>query len=195
MDKFKACCGSFCGCFGNVLRTKACLYALMLICFFWATFDLVLSSMSVNQVYDRDPSNFGGVSYDHSAKDICAGKSLPTPAEVPNPLEYTIKDKNTGKINLKIFCTWPIGPNSSRFCCAICTMIMFIAVGAWACNVPYPKYTKFFHVILFLAADCWWWAVMVTDATLLIQSNNLCKKLLDEKGLNALGEASVRPFH
>jgi hypothetical protein len=194
MDKFKACCGSCCGCFGNVMRTKACLYALMFICFFWAAFDLVLSSMSVvNQVYDRDPNWSGYTAFDCSVKDFCAGKCLLTSAQVPNPLEYSISDKN-GKISLKVFCTWPIGPNSSRFCCAICTMIMFVAVGVWACRTPYPKYTKIFHVILFLAADVWWWAVMVTDATLVIQSNNACKSLQSNALLTPYGEASVRLF-
>jgi hypothetical protein len=210
MDKCKACCGSFCGClaaccscFASVLRTKPCLYALMFFCFSWAVFDLVLSSMSVKEVYDLNVTKtILNIPQDCSAKDACAGACLIPAAtfDIPKPLDFTISNKN-GTVYLKFFCTWPIGPNSNRFCCACCCIVMFIAIGVWVCRTEFPKYTNFIHVPMFAAATCWWWAVMVLDATLVIRSNTSCKNLQTTLLFNPyapdplLLDGSVRLFH
>jgi hypothetical protein len=194
MDKVSACCGSFCGCFGNVLRKKTTLYVLMFLCLFWATFDLVLSSMSVNQVYDRDPKRATTDIKDCNPKDVCAGQSTCGLAfiDVSNPFEFSVADKSGNQI-LKMLCTWPIGPNASRFCCAISCIVMFFGIAVWVFRTPYPRFTKFFHVLLFLAADCWWWAVMITDATLVIKANDSCKTI--SKRLSSdVAVGSVRDF-
>jgi hypothetical protein len=174
MDKCTSCCGSFCGCFAKTLRLKASLYVLMFLCLFWAVFNLTLSSITVKPVFEGPLSEvqpFLGC----SANDVCSGKPLCS-VIFNNPFEFVMTDKS-GKLYLRIFCTWYIGPNASRFCCSICCIIMFIMVGIWAIRTPYPKYSKIFHVIPFIAADVWWWAIMVTDATQLIQSNDNCKTL------------------
>jgi hypothetical protein len=74
---------------------------------------------------------------------------------------------------------------------------MFFGIGVWVFRTPYPRYTKIFHVLLFLAADCWWWAVMITDATLIIKANDSCK-VIQKRLTNDVAIASVRPcsvFH
>jgi hypothetical protein len=190
MDKISACCGSFCGCFGNVLRKKTTLYLLMFLCLFWATFDLVLSSMSINQVYDRDPKRATVDVKECSPKDACAGECGLAFVDVSNPFEFYVADKG-GNQFLKMLCTWPIGPNASRFCCAISCIIMFFSIGVWVCRTPYPRYSKIFHVLLFIAADCWWWAVMVTDATLVIKANDSCK-IIQKRLTNDATVANVR---
>jgi hypothetical protein len=195
MDSVKACCGSFCGCFGNVLRKKASLYVLMFLCLFWAAFDLVLSAMSVNQVYDRDSKRATPDIKDCNPKDACAGNSCGNALAFPdvaNPFEFYVSDKSGNQI-LKMTCTWPIGPNASRFCCAISCIVMFFCIGIWVWRTPYPRYTKYFHVLLFLAADCWWWAVMVTDATLIIKANDACK-IVQKRLTNDVTVGSVRVF-
>jgi hypothetical protein len=147
MDKIKSCCGSFCGCMFSGLRTKAALYSLMAICLFWATFDLVLSSMTVKLVYSYDPAvdaaRFNSALSKCSASDVCGGNcAVLQTSTVPNPFEFTVYDSTGKDVLLNAFCTWPIGPNSSRFCCAICSIIMFVAVGIWVFRTPYPKYSK-----------------------------------------------------
>jgi hypothetical protein len=192
MDKLKSCCGSFCGCFGNVLRTKASLYTLMFLCLFWATFNLVLSSMTINPVVTPETFITGC-----TTKDFCDNKCLggrpsgPNAPIIPNPVEFIGSNRNGDQI-WKIQCSWLIGPNASRFCCAISSIIMFIVVGVWVFRTPYPQYSKFFHVIPFIAADAWWWAVMVTDATEIIKSNDQCKALLPIFLSAAVPNLSVR---
>ena len=143
MDKVKSCCGSLCGCLCSTLRTKVALYALMAICLFWATFDLVLSSMTVKPVYSLDTAA-SSPSSDYSkcsATDVCSGSCIALgSAGVPNPFEFTLYKSDSNAVLLTAFCTWPIGPNSSRFSCAICSIIMFGAVGVWVLRTPYPKY-------------------------------------------------------
>jgi hypothetical protein len=174
MDKCTSCCGSFCGCFAKALRLKASLYVLMFLCLFWAAFNLTLSSITVIPVFEG-PESKAQQYVGCSANDVCSGKPE---CSVPfnNPFEFVKTDKS-GKTLLRIFCTWYMGPNASRFCCSICCIIMFIMVGIWAIRTPYPKYSKIFHVIPFIAADVWWWAIMVTDATQLISSKDGCTTL------------------
>lgn len=137
--------------------------------------------MSLFQVYDRDPirgAGFPDCSVNDACNSNCGGLVNRRTAQVnvPNPLEITVGD-NRGNIALRMLCTWPIGPNASRFSCAISCIIMFICVFIWAYRTMYPQYSKIYHVIPFLAADAWWWAVMITDATEIIKSNASCQEL------------------
>lgn len=204
MDKLKSCCGSFCGCMGkacecfaDVLRKKPSLYVLMFLCLFWATFNIVLSSMSLFQVYDRNPirgAGFPDCSVNDACNSNCGGLVNRRTAQVnvPNPLEITVGD-NRGNIALRMLCTWPIGPNASRFSCAISCIIMFICVFIWAYRTIYPQYSKIYHVIPFLAADAWWWAVMITDATEIIKSNASCQELQVRATITGAWAINVRP--
>lgn len=206
MEQLKSCCGSFCGCLGkacgcfaDVLRKKQSLYVMMFLCLFWATFNLVLSSMTVFQVYNRDSirgAGFPDCTAENACNSNCGGVVNRRTALVnlPNPLEITVVD-NRGNIALEMFCTWPIGPNASRFGCAVFCIIMFIAVFVWACRTPHPQYSKFFHVILFLAADVWWWAVMITDATEIIKSNASCQELQVRTTIAGSWAIRVRSSH
>jgi hypothetical protein len=202
-DAISNCCARCCDCFlFNLLRKKSTFYVLMFLCLFWAVFNLVLSSMSVSQVYDRDSKRATKDIRACNPADACGGKScdgLPGFPDVANPFEFYVSDKSGNQI-LKMTCSWPVGNNVIRFGCAIFDIFMFFCIawyGYWVLHecTPFPKNTKTFHVLLFLAADGWWWVVMVTDAILLSKMNDACATISRRFTNNALATVgSVRVF-
>jgi hypothetical protein len=204
-DAISKCCARFCDCFlFNLLRRKSTFYVLMFLCFFWATFSLVLSSTTLNQVYDRDAKRATKDIPICNPADACARKSCGTGPvaypEVVNPFEFYVNDKSGNQI-LKMTCTWPQGNNISRFGCAIFDIIVFLIIGWYSFWVlrectPFPQNTKTFHVILFLAADGWWWFNLVSDAILIVRASDACSAVTRRFTNNANSTVgSVRVFH
>jgi hypothetical protein len=172
MGKLEICCSSLCGFCGKVLRAKASLRALMFLCFFWTTFNIVLSSMTVTPLLYTD-HNFV-MRLPCSVSDWCMNgcQNFLGP---PKPTEMIVSGPDD-LVYMRLVCPWPVSANASRFCCAICCIIMFTGMLFWAFRRPNSKPSKLFYVIPFIGADIWWWAVMFTDATELAKLTRLCKK-------------------
>jgi len=173
MGKLAICCGSLCGFCGKVLRAKASLRALMFLCFFWTTFNIVLSSMTVTPLWQVDTRRVVD-SLTCSVSDWCMNgcQRFLVP---PKPVEMIVSGPDDSVV-MRLVCPWPVSANASRFCCAICCIIMFTGMLIWAFRQPNSKPSKLFYVIPFAGADIWWWAVMFTDATELANSNGKCKR-------------------
>jgi hypothetical protein len=178
MGKLEVCCSSLCGFCGKVLRARASLRVLMFLCFFWTTFNIVLSSMTVTPLWQYDKARMGYDFLDCPISDLCRNRC---PGKLPPPIPVemiVISPSFPDVVLIRLFCPWPVSANASRFCCAICCIIMFTGILIWAFRQPNSKPSKLFYVIPFIGADLWWWAVMFTDATELASANNECKRLL-----------------
>jgi hypothetical protein len=171
MGNLTICCGSFCGFFGKALRTKAALHALMFLCFFWTTFNIVLSSMTVTALFQVDPKRMNDF-LPCSPSDYCSN-GCQNYLQPPRPCNLIVTSPDDVVV-IHIFCPWLISTNASRFCCSICCILMFTGMLIWAFRKPNSKPSKLYYAIPFIVADIWWWAVMVTDATEIIKSNNEC---------------------
>lgn len=173
MGKLAICCGSLCGFCGKVLRTRACLRALMFLCLFWTTFNIVLSSMTVTPLWQVDKT----LSNDFlscSVSDYCSN-GCQEYVRPPKPCQLTVSTPQ-GAVAIRLSCPWPIGANASRFCCALLCIIMFTGILIRAFRQPNSKPSKWFYVVPFIAADVWWWVIMFTDVTEITKSNDQCKR-------------------
>jgi hypothetical protein len=153
----------------------------MFICLFWSTFDLVLSSMTVVPSFNvgGSSSRFSQIK-DCDVGEVCKSSQCSLlfgfpPGGIPNPLDMSVSDSRG---SFKISCSWSVGANASRFCCAIACIFMFIGIAVIIYRTPYPKFNRILYCTVFLAADAWWWAIMITDATMVIKSDEACKKAL-----------------
>ena len=173
MGKLEICCSSLCGFCGKVLRAKASLRALMFLCFFWTTFNIVLSFMTVTPLLYTDDTFVLKLSC--SVSDYCM-RGCESFLGPPKPTEMIVSRPDDSVVLMRLVCPWPVSANASRFCCAICCIIMFTGMLIWAFRQPNSKPSKWFYIIPFIGADIWWWAVMFTDATEIATLARLCKK-------------------
>jgi hypothetical protein len=192
MSKFAICCGSLCGFCGKVLRAKASLRALMFLCLFWTTFNIVLSSMTVTPLLQIDETRVIN-NLKCSPSELCNG--CQDYIRPPRPCLMTVSTPTPDNVvAIRLSCPWPIGANASRFCCALCCIIMFTGILIRAFRQPNSKHSKWLYVVPFIAADVWWWAIMFTDATEITNSNDQCnvKKQIFFISLPASWPVSVR---